>query len=244
MWSSIEQIIKPESLNEALILQKHSGSILFTGGSYLVSQKSEKIHTLVDINHLLSDTLVNQEGAMEIGSGCTLQDILNLADRHLTQAISASCPSKNIRNQRTIGGEIAQARPDSDLLVYLHAAEARVELNESNKFIPIAKWDGSGIISKLHIPQSDTRFERVAVLDSATAYVIVAVHQTAQNITVAIGGKMTKIISCKSSLSPEEDQIRTFMEQVESAFSDDHFGSPAYKRQLVSNLLTELTVVS
>ncbi len=242
MWSSIEQIIKPSSFNEALILQKENGAALFAGGSYLVAQKELSIRTLIDINHLLQAEIAKDQSGLLVGAACTLQELLQAADPGLKKAITAACPSKNIRNQRTLGGEIAQARPDSDLLVYLYAAEAQLQINDSDDPIHITDWDGDGIITAIQIPSNNTIMERVTVLDSAPAFVITAVHQTAEHITLAIGGKATRILYCKTPLAPNEEQIRTFMDKVESVFIEDHFGSPAYKRQLVSNLLTEMVV--
>ncbi len=244
MWASIKQIIKPDNYEDALALQKEAGSVLFAGGTYLVAKKDLDIHTLVDINHLLSDTAKQHENTLHIGAGCTLQELIRSGDSLLQSVILDACPSKNIRNQRTIGGEIAQARPDSDLLVYLHTAEAKLQLNETDQVIHIADWDGAGIVTEVQVPQNDVKIERVAVLDSAAAYVIVAVHQTPENITLAVGGKASEIIYCKTSTSPEEDAIRAFMDKIETVFPDDHFGTPAYKRQLVSNLLTEMTVIA
>lgn len=242
MWSSIEQIIKPESFSEALVLGQEAGSAFFSGGTYLVGARAKAIHTLLDLNHLLSDRIEKRDGALVVGAGSTLQSMLGSASMTLANAIMASCPSKNIRNQRTLGGEIAQGRPDSDLFVYLHAAEATLQLNDSETLIPLAAWDKSGIISKILIAENNTKMERVSVLDSAPAFVIVALNQTAENITLAIGGKISRIIYAKTPLAPEEAKIRAFMETVESLFSLDHFGSPGYKRQLVSHLLCEMMV--
>ncbi len=242
MWSSIEQILKPNSFSEALILQKENGAVLFAGGSYLVAQKERSISTLIDINHLLDTEITKNRSVLLIGAACTLQELLGSVDSGLAKAISSSCSSKNIRNQRTLGGEIAQARPDSDLLVYLYAAEAQLQINAADNPIHIADWNGDGIITVIQIPLNNTALERVTVLDSAPAFVITAVHQTAEHITLAIGGKATRILYCKTPLAPDEGQIKTFMDKVESIFTEDHFGSPAYKRQLVSNLLTEMVV--
>jgi CO/xanthine dehydrogenase FAD-binding subunit len=242
MWSSIEQIIKPDSLNEALILQKETGAILFAGGSYLVAQKDLSIRTLIDINHLLDAEIAEDQSALLVGAACTLQELLQAAGPGLAKAITAACPSKNIRNQRTLGGEIAQARPDSDLLVYLHAADAQLQLNDADDLIQLTDWERAGIITAIQIPLDDTILERVTVLDSAPAFVIVAVHQTAEQLTLAIGGKAARILSLKTPPAPDEAQIRTLMDKVEALFTEDHFDSPAYKRQLVSNLLTEMVV--
>ncbi|MEA3287091.1 MAG: FAD binding domain-containing protein [Candidatus Marinimicrobia bacterium] len=244
MWSSLEHIIQPDNLTEALALKKEPGSVIFTGGSYLVSQKNQNVSTLIDINHLLDDNVETLSAELRVGAACSLQELSRVANPALADAIVYSCPSKNIRNQRTLGGEIAQNRPDSDLLVYLHAAEAKLQINESGDLIHIADWNRNGIISMIYIPQNNTTLERVSVLDSAIAYVIVAVHQTPEYIILSIGGRSTKIIYYKAPLLPEETQIRKFMEKIESIFVDDHFGSPAYKRQIASNLLTEMMVTS
>ncbi len=245
MWSSIEQIIKPESFTEALALQAEAGAVLFAGGSYLVGSRDKNIHTLLDINHLLTDEILKLNDGIHIGATCTLQQLLgSSSDTTLATAISSSCPSKNIRNQRTLGGEIAKARPNSDLLIYLYAAGAKLQINGEGEFVHIAKWDNAGIISKILIPDNNTKLERVAVLDSAFAFVIVAVNQTTEFITAAVGGNPERVLTCKTSLPPKEEEVRRFMDKVESVFIDDHLGSSAYKRQLVSNLLSEMAVTA
>jgi len=242
MWSSIKQIIKPERFSEALVLGQESGAAFFSGGTYLMATQTKTIHTLLDLNHLLSDQIEKRDKNLIVGAGSSLQKLLDSDSEMLSAAIIASCPSKNIRNQRTLGGEIAQGRPDSDLLVYLHAAEANLQLNDAETWVPLSEWDGAGIISTVLIPATDTKMERVSVLDSAPAFVIVGLHQTMEFITLAIGGKASKILYVKTPIAPEEAKIRAFMETVESLFTQDHFGSPAYKRQLVSNLLCEMMV--
>lgn len=244
MWSSIEQIIKPESFSEGLALRAGAGTTFFAGGSYLVSKKDSNIHTLLDINHLLSDEIETLDDGLHIGAACTLQNLLGSSNKNLAKVISFSCPSKNIRNQRTLGGEIAEARPSSDLLVYLYAAGAKLQINDTEDFIHISKWDHQGIISKIIIPHNDTLLERVAVLDSASAFVIVALDQADEFIAVAVGGSSDRILSGKTSLSLKEDEVRRFLNEVESLFADDHFGSAKYKSQLVSNLLSEMAVTS
>ncbi len=242
MWSSIKHVIKPEHLDEALLLQKDPGTTLFSGGSYLVAYQDNTIHTLLDINHLLNDEIQSIGDDLLLGASCTLQQIVGMDGPLLDQAILASCPSKNIRNQRTIGGEIAQQRPDSDLLILLHAIQAKIKINSSEVLHPISEWKGKGIITQLIIPKNQAKLERVSVLDSAPAFVIVGVNQIDDSISVAIGGKSSRILSCTFSTLPDEVYIRRCMDTVKSIFSDDHFGSPDYKQHVVSKLLQEMVV--
>lgn len=241
MWSSIEQIIKPESFEEALILQEDSSSTLFAGGSYLVAQKDLHLQTLLDINHLLSDSMENLDDGLHLGAGITLQQMLKTDNETLSNVITSSCPSKNIRNQRTLGGEIAESRPDSDLLVYLRAAGTMLQINDSDTFISLNSWPGQGIITKVHIPRGSIKIERVAVLDSAPAFVIAALLESSERLTLSVGGKSSRICTCETPNPPGEVDIRHFMDEVESIFADDHLGSSAYKRQLVSNLFHEIS---
>ena len=242
MWSSIEQIIKPESFEEALVLQEDSSSTLFAGGSYVVAKKDLRIQTLLDINHLLSDSMENLDDGLHLGSGITLQQMLTTENETLSKAIKSSCPSKNIRNQRTLGGEIAESRPDSDLLGYLNAAGTMLQLNDTDTFVSLNNWPGQGVITRVHIPKGNIKIERVAVLDSAPAFVIAALLESSERLILAVGGKSSRICTCETPTPPGEADIRHFMDEVESIFVDDHLGSSAYKRQLVSNLFHEISI--
>ena len=231
MWSSIEQIIKPDTLSEASVLLNESGSVIFAGGSYLVSQKDDEVHTLIDINHLIDDKIGTSGGDLQIDAGCTLQQILSFCKEDLSQVILASCPSKNIRNQRTIGGEIARSRLDSDLLVFLFAAGTKLILSHSETPIELLAWDGKGIIIKIILPNHNVKLERVALLDSAPAYIIVGYNDMPDVISVCVGGKIANIIFYQSKPEPQEDEVRKFL---------DHLGRSAYKRHVVGTLLQEM----
>jgi len=243
MWSSIEQIIKPDSLSEASLLLKEEGSVPFAGGSYLVAQKDNDINTLIDINHLIDDKIETHGEVIHISAGCTLQEIIHFNDERLTSAIQASCPSKNIRNQRTIGGEIARLRIDSDLLVFLFTARAQLVLSQSESPIDLSRWDGEGIIVQVIIPKHNVKLERVAVLDSAPAFVLVGINEIEDTISVCVGGKSSRILFFETKPEPDEAEVRKFMDKVESSFSDDHLGTPTYKRHLVCTLLQEMAGV-
>lgn len=242
MWSSIQQIIQPESIGEALALAATENAVPFAGGSYLVAERDHRIQTLVDINHLIDGEISRTDNGILVGAGCTLQRLRDSLGPEFTRAVTASCPSKNIRNQRTLGGEIAQARPDSDLYVLLLASAAELFVNESLQGISVSEWDGSGLVTRVHFPLAEPRFERVAVLDSAPAYIIVAVDTDPQSTRLAVGGKVSRTVMGKFSLSPQADEVRLFLAEVREIFEADHLGSIDYKHRLVTRLLNELMV--
>lgn len=240
MWSSIEQVIKPESLAEAAALVQEKDFALFAGGSYLVAEKDPSINTLIDINHLVENSVERHAGELHIQAGCTLQEIVDLHTESLSDAALASCPSKNIRNQRTLGGEIARARTTSDLLVYLYTVDAKLTLNGTNTPVELTEWNAQGIITGVIIPENRVKLERVALLDSAPAIVILGYNESPDTIRVCVGGQLTELVYYKTKPEPVEQEVRDFLDKVENAFSDDHHGSATYKRKLVCKLLQEL----
>ncbi len=242
MWSSIEQIIKPNSLNEASVLLKEKGSVIFAGGTYLVAQKDRAVHTLLDINHLINDKIELRGREIHVGAGCTLQQIVNFDNQPLKNTVLSACPSKNIRNQRTLGGEIAQSRTDSDVLIFLFTAGAQLLLSGHEAPLELSAWEGDGIIEAIIIPQHNVKLERVALLDSALAFVIVGINEHNDHITVSVGGKTSKILFFQANSDFVDAKLQEFMDEVEASFSNDHLGSPVYKRHVVEKLLQEMAV--
>jgi CO/xanthine dehydrogenase FAD-binding subunit len=242
MWSSIEQILKPENLTEAAILASKGGTAIFGGGSYLNSQRDPMIRTLIDINHLLDSVVQPQKTGLLVGASCTLQQLIPHVQDVFASAIRSSCPSKNIRNQRTLGGELAEARVDSDLYVLLMVSGVTVHLNGSDNGVVLQDWDGRGIITQIFLPANTPAYERVALLDSAPAYVLVAAMVSEGGTSVVIGGKVKTLVTQSFSNNPDAVQVRDFLTKVASVFQNDHFGSIEYKQQLVSSLLYDLTV--
>lgn len=242
MWSSIQHIIRPENSTEALTLCEDDQTSLFAGGSYLVAERNPAINILIDINHLIDQHISQDENGLRVGAGCTLQQLLGRVGPLFSKAILASCPSKNIRNQRTLGGEIAQARRDSDLYILFLASAAEIFIDGSATGIPVSNWDGKGLVTQVFIPLAEPRFERVALLDSAPAYVIVAVEIDPESTRLAVGGKVSKTVLGNFSLSPQPEEVRAFLAEVREVFTDDHLGSVDYKHRLVTRLINELMV--
>ena len=240
MWSSIKNINIPKTFSEAIEYQSKSKSVLFGGGTYLIAEKSTKINNLVDINGIVDNSIVITDESIFIGAGSTLQSIVNKLYNFplFIEAIKYSCFSKNIRNQRTIGGEIAQKRVQSELFTYLVAINPIIEIMTPDKVnVRLREWDGKGIINKIIINKIDLEssgFERFATLPSAPAFVIVAVVRRALELDFVISGKAKKVYGHTIKLIDfSKDILKKIINESVEYFKDDQYGSLEYKKSLI-----------
>jgi len=240
MWSSIKNIDIPTSFKQANEYQSKSKSVLLGGGTYLVAEKNPKIQNLIDINNIVNKTIEITDDSIIIGAGATIQDMINkLTDYSLfTEAVKYSCFSKNIRNQRTIGGEIAQKRVQSELFTYLVAINPIIEIRTPNKEnIHLREWDGKGVINKIIINKIDLEssgFERFATLPSAPAFLIVAVVRRALELDFVISGKAKKVYGHTIKLADfSKDILKIIISESVEYFEDDQYGSLEYKKSII-----------
>jgi CO/xanthine dehydrogenase FAD-binding subunit len=240
MWSSIKNIDIPKTYSQAIEFQSKSKGTLFGGGTYLTSVKSTKINNLIDINIIVDNSIKINNDSIIIGAGSSIQSMVNkLSDFPLlVDAVKYSCFSKNIRNQRTIGGEIAQKRVYSELFTYLVAINPIIEIRTPDKKnIHLREWDGNGIINKIIIHKIDLEssgFERFATLPSAPACVIVAVVRRALELDFVISGKAKKVYGHTIKLADfSKDILKKIINESVKYFIDDQYGSLEYKKSLI-----------
>lgn len=240
MWSSIKNINVPKTFNEAIEYQSKSNGVLFGGGTYLVAEGSEKIQNLIDINSVVDKSIEITDESIIIGAGSSLQNIIiKLSDFSLfVEAVKYSCFSKNIRNQRTIGGEIAQKRVQSELFTYLIAINPILEIRTPDKEnIYLREWDGKGIINKIIINKIDLEssgFERFSVIPSAPAFVIVVVVRRALELDFVISGKAKNVYGHTIKLvNFSKDILKQIINESVKYFEDDQYGSLEYKKSLI-----------
>ena len=240
MWSSIKNIDIPKTFNEAIEYQLKSKGTLFGGGTYLVSEKSTIINNLIDINGIVEKTIDITDSSIVIGAGLTVQTIVDeLADcKSLIESAKFSCFSKNIRNQRTIGGEIAEKRVQSELFTYLVAINPIIEIRTPDiKNVHLREWDGKGIINKIIINRIDLEssgIERFATIPSAPAFVIVTVVRRALELDFVISGKAEKVYGHTIKLADfSKDILKKIIRESVEYFKDDQYGSLEYKKSLI-----------
>ncbi|MEE9190734.1 MAG: FAD binding domain-containing protein [Candidatus Neomarinimicrobiota bacterium] len=250
MWKSIENILFPDSFEDA---QKHANisKVFFAGGTYLVSEKNISISTLIDINQLIGKSIYVDEktSKVTIEAGATLQQLSGwFSENHQSDfddIIKSSCPSKNIRNQRTIGGEIAQARRNSEFYLALMALNVSLTVHSSTEnILNLRDWNGAGVISQIKIPLDDLlslSSQRFSVLPSAPAFMVIAVSRKVSAIDIVIGGKCSKItsVSVKKETIKNED-FEPLIKAAAKNFFNDHYGSITYKSYLLKTGLKRI----
>lgn len=241
MWSSIKEINIPNTYEEAIKLGKGKNAAFFGGGTYLVSNKNSKIHKLIDINSLITNIVKVKDDVIAIGAGVAIQEIVDQSENlsKLSTVAKSSNFSKNIRNQRTIGGEIAQKNIQSDLFTYLVALNPLLEIrNPESKIISMREWNGNGIINNIIINKADIQssgFERFSLIPSAPAFLMVAVVRRALEIDFVVSGKAEKIFGYTVKLADfDKNKMKSIIKNAVKYFKDDHYGSIEYKKSLVA----------
>lgn len=243
MWYSLKTVLQPTTWEEAWKARSSPQCTFFAGGSYLVVERNPEITTLIDLNKLLNGTIDATYEKVHIGAGATLQDFVEVVHQvqpqcRLITAAMASCPSKNIRQQRTFGGEVARGRPDSEVLVFLHAVNAKLTVvTDGEKTVSLREWDGEGIVKDMaYYPQrlDGIELERYAVIPSAPAMLIVAGVRRKDRFEFAVGGRVNRIAVYSAPVDRwGTEQAASLAEEAVRQFSSDHLGTRDYKRVLL-----------
>lgn len=208
----------------------------------MLADKPEEIETLIDLHELLKSKISIQEDILHLGAAAELQLIMDRLKRELPEyplikAIQNSCPSINIRNQRTIGGEIGQNRPGSDVLVFLHAVKARLTVfKEDENSVSIRDWDGKGIITEISFPVKfkSLNYQRYAVIPSAPAIVVITGVNSGNNFEFAVGGTTELIQNFRVPAAKWSNEAALSLARAAGAnFKEDHLGSAEYKISLL-----------
>lgn len=130
-------LVSVHSVEEALrLLAEHTSAKILAGGTDLIVQMREgevRPTLLVDISRVASlRGIVLEEGRLRIGSMTTFAELarhpLVVAHAPLLAMAASQVGAVQIRNQGTIGGNIANSSPAGDIIPPLLALEARVEI--------------------------------------------------------------------------------------------------------------------
>lgn len=209
-----------------------------------MAEKNPSIHTLIDINGLIGHGVTASHEEVRILAGASLQTFFDTVkpinpNCRLLDGVKSSCPSKNIRNQRTFGGEAGQNRPNSDIMVFLHAVNAELTVHtDSESIIPIRDWDGNGIVTQIaYYPNkiNGIELQRFSPIPSASAIVIVGGIRRNGQFEFAIGGTANTIQTFNVMADDWTNMSASnIAKEAVSQFIMDHFGSLNYKESLIN----------
>jgi putative selenate reductase FAD-binding subunit len=208
---------------------------------------------LVSLQKLdLGNITVDDSGALKIGAMVSLQDLGD--DQRIPRALRVAAgfiPTRNVRNQATIGGNVAARRSDSYMIPALMALDSRVEgldADGSPAVRPIQEYldDPAGLlIHTISIPHPDAPCVAVKESRSQLALPVVSaavgIHgdRSSRRIVVAAGcvaGRTIRLSAVEDLLAiPGDPPDRSALEAaIAGSVSprEDILGSTEYKRYI------------
>lgn len=120
---------RPESLEEALSLLNRANprTVVLAGGTSILAMESTEPFEVVDLQSLGLDAIRTDATMIEIGATVRLDQLAaHPAVPHLLQELTHREGPNSLRNIATVGGTIAAADPDSELVAGCLVFEGRV----------------------------------------------------------------------------------------------------------------------
>src|SRR3990170_303911 len=138
---------RPKTVDEALSLLEQG--VPLAGGTALTPRR-HRLEAVVDLQDLGMAALERKGELLEVGAGCTLQQILE-ADAYIPPALAAACRCEaawNIRNMATLGGAVVAGDGRSPLLAGVLALNAEVHGLPLDEWNPVEAYlDSRGLVS-------------------------------------------------------------------------------------------------
>ncbi|PSW17580.1 molybdopterin-dependent oxidoreductase FAD-binding subunit [Photobacterium sanctipauli] len=252
----IEQYLTPDTPAQALEFKQQHGSdaIWFAGGSKINAAPTKTDKTVAISLGKLSLSKVEQQGdSLHIGAMCHIQQLIDheLVPVALKQS-AAFIYSRHVRNQATLGGEIAARQPEALLVPSLLALRAKLKLANGLE-VDVEDYINSEereLIATIIIPDRNLTCIGYNIARSAAGLAIVTA-------AVSIDKQGNKVIAL-DGVSPLHDgaarpvRLRDVEAQdlkgelLEQAVADaiypeaDIRGSVEYKRYIAGVVITDL----
>ena len=196
----IESFFRPTTLDEAFAKYMESPKNQILGGGAWLKLTGSRINTLISLEGLGLDKIVNTEDKVIIGANATLRGIetdtaiKNISGGILSMAM-ASVMGVTLRNIATIGGTIMGRYPFSDVITALLALDATLVFY-SQKNMKISEYlnqekPEKDLLMYVQIDKSPGYgyFHRVARTSTDFAIVNLAIVKTGNIWRIAVGAR-------------------------------------------------------
>jgi CO/xanthine dehydrogenase FAD-binding subunit len=255
---SIEEYIRPKSLDEAYsILTEDKDSTIIGGGAFIrLSNKS--ISKAIDLQNLGLRYIADLDDGVEIGSETTFGDLevsplLNkLFDGYISSNVK-DIWSFQMRNIVTVGGTIYPKLGFSDLITMLMALDVKVTLYKAGE-MPLEKYlqtklTSKDIMIKLTISKkpikANFKFMRNSYYDFSILNVSTSLEKETSNFRIAVGARpgVATVPEKALKLLNSENISKELIEKVselaseELSFASDIRGSKEYRKELCKTLV-------
>ncbi len=266
----IEHFLKPESITEALKLkEKYENSVFLAGGTEVNTRMIDKVNTVISLETLKLDEISETDNELVIGSMVTLTKLVNTDFKNnqydaLTDA-ALKITNRNIRNQGTLGGNVASLKPSSDMIPILSLYDANLVIHSKDGVTEISLRDylkkgKTGLIEKIIIrkPDINTKFANRKFTRTAADLPIVNLacsltykDKKIVEYSVAAGSVSDRTIF-SNALTEKlnamelnsvniEKEVKNFVKEQYSPI-DDIRGTAWYKSEIVGVYIIEILV--
>ena len=200
---TINQYVKASSLEEAYELNQKRNNVVLGGMLWLKMQK-RNVGTAIDLSGLGLDTIEETEGEFRIGAMVTLRQVeLHQGLNALTQGAARESVRHIVgvqfRNMATVGGSVFGRYGFSDVLTFLMAAGAEVELYKRGRLsveeFAYLPYDND-ILTYVSVPKKPMRAAYLSQRNTKTDFPALAccVVQTEEEVRCVIGARPMKAV--------------------------------------------------
>ena len=226
---------RPRTLDEALTLLARPDTVALAGGTTIVAERSGTPVTAIDLQALPLDRITTDDVGVRIGAMARLQDVADSeAVPDLIGELATREAPRSLRNAATLGGTVAVADPESELVTALlaHAASVAIARPDGSDTVPLADLfadsrtlDGV-LITEILVPAGGrSAAARTGRTPSDRPIVAAVAHRGPAGTRVAIAGVADRPVLVDpddlGSLDPPSD----------------FRGSAAYRRRLAAVLV-------
>jgi len=253
----IQNYYKASDEADALALKRSHPRALFLAGGTQINRESlywKMPESVIDIRDALSKTIVNKGREVVIGAMATLQDVAdNKAVPSALRDAAMFIPTRSIRNQASIGGNIGAARSDSYIIPTLIVLSAILSTSQDRLQIEEYLDQGSSeLIYDIHIPKLPLSVVAVKESRSHIAPPVVSAAVSLRrsdskslSARIALGCVASKILRLREvERGLESNDLRT-REDIERAVKiaikpkSDILGSAEYKAYINSVVVAD-----
>lgn len=212
---------RPSSVDEALALlgRTSAESVILAGGTVVNAEPGAGAAAVIDLQAAVGGEIEHHDGRVNIGAMARLQDLVDHPDvPALLGEVARREGPNTFRNAASVGGTVARADRESELLAGLLVHEATVEVHRSDRTASVALADlltdlstlEGGIITSVSIEIGGaTATERVGRTPADSSIVAAVGRMSSDGPLLAITGvAATPVLvdpASVGSLSPPGD---------------------------------------
>jgi len=198
----VTEILRPETVQEALKARALPGSAFLGGGTWLNASYSAEPITLISLEKLGLDSIEPGGKRCVIGATATFQRIVDHPGLPAAVRRAAGLTaSRTLRNMMTMGGEIALHPADSAIIPILVAMGAEVLFAGKKKPVPIYAFlsdRDSGLVLAVTIPEPLRPSAVLAVSRTSHSPRSLVVAATAASLRPKVSGLRVFVSDCRA----------------------------------------------